>query len=65
MASKNNTQVIIDGKVYTLSGYESEDYLQKVAGYLNNKITEIKMLIFVNRIRISQFQRFEIWRWGK
>ena len=44
MASKNATQVLIGGKIYTLSGYESEDYLQKVAGYLNNKITEIKTL---------------------
>ena len=44
MASKNATQVLIGGKIYTLSGYESEDYLQKVAAYLNNKITEMKSL---------------------
>ncbi len=42
MASKNNTQVIIDGKVYTLSGYESEEYLQKVANFINNKINSLK-----------------------
>lgn len=42
MSSKNNTEVIIDGKIFTLSGYESEDYLQKVAAYINNKITEFK-----------------------
>ena len=42
MATKNTTQVLIGGKIYTMSGYESEDYLQRVAGYLNNKITEIK-----------------------
>lgn len=42
MSSKNNTEVIIDGKIYTLSGYESEEYLQKVAAYINNKITEFK-----------------------
>lgn len=42
MASKNNTEVIIDGKIYTLSGYESEEYLQKVAAYINNKISEFK-----------------------
>ena len=29
-----------DGKVYTLSGYEGEEYLQKVAAYINNKIIE-------------------------
>lgn len=38
--SKNSAQVVIDGKVITLSGYESEEYLQKVAAYLNNKISE-------------------------
>ena len=42
MATKNTTQVLIGGKIYTMSGYESEDYLQRVAGYLNNKITQIK-----------------------
>jgi cell division protein ZapA len=40
MASKTDTEVIIGGKVYTLSGYESEEYLQKVASYINNKIAE-------------------------
>lgn len=42
MSSKNKTQVIIAGKIYTLSGYESEEYLQKVAAYLNGKITEFR-----------------------
>lgn len=42
MSSKNNTEVVIDGKVYTLSGYETEEYLQKVASYINNKISEYK-----------------------
>lgn len=42
MSSKNNTEVIIDGKIFTLSGYESEEYLQKVATYINNKISEFK-----------------------
>ena len=40
MSAKTNTEVIIGGKVFTLSGYESEDYLQKVASYINNKVTE-------------------------
>jgi len=40
MAGKNDTEVIIGGKVITLSGYESEEYLQKVATYINNKIAE-------------------------
>lgn len=40
MAGKIDTEVIIGGKVFTLSGYESEEYLQKVASYINNKIAE-------------------------
>ena len=40
MSAKTNAEVVIDGKVYTLSGYENEEYLQKVAAYINNKIAE-------------------------
>lgn len=42
MSSKNTTQVIIGGKVLTLSGYESEDYLHRVASYINNKLSELE-----------------------
>ena len=42
MSSKNKTEVLIDGKIYTLSGYESEEYLQRVATYINNKLAEFK-----------------------
>ncbi len=38
--SKNYTEVLIGGKVFTLSGFESEEYLQKVSTYLNHKIAE-------------------------
>ncbi|MCR4851374.1 MAG: cell division protein ZapA [Lachnospiraceae bacterium] len=40
MSNKTDTEVIIGGRVLTLSGFESEEYLQKVASYLNNKIAE-------------------------
>ena len=40
MSVKTDTEVIIGGKVFTLSGYEGEEYLQKVASYINNKMTE-------------------------
>ena len=40
MAAKTDAEVIIGGKVLTLCGYESEDYLQKVASYINNKLAE-------------------------
>ena len=40
--SKIDIPVVINGKVYTLSGYEGEDYLQNIATYINNKIAECK-----------------------
>ena len=40
MSARTDTEVIIGGKVLTLSGNESEEYLQKVASYINNKINE-------------------------
>ena len=40
MASKNNADVVIGGKVFRVCGYESEEYLQKVANYINGKISE-------------------------
>ena len=40
MSAKKSAEVLIGGKVYTLSGYEEEEYLQKVAAYINNKLSE-------------------------
>ena len=40
MSAKKNTEVLIGGKKYTISGYEEEDYLQRVATYINNKLRE-------------------------
>ena len=39
---KNDTEVIINNKRYTLSGFESEEYLQKIATFINTKIGELK-----------------------
>ena len=44
MSAKTSAEVVIDGKVYTLSGYEGEEYLQKVAAYINSKINEFDAL---------------------
>ena len=44
MAVKNTAQVVIDGKIITLGGYESEEYFQKVAAYMNNKISELSQM---------------------
>ena len=44
MAAKNDVQVLIGGNVYTQSGYESDEYLQKIALYINNKIDEMNQI---------------------
>ena len=44
MAAKTDAEVVIGGKVLKLSGYESEEYLQKVANYINNKLNEYNRL---------------------
>lgn len=50
MSSKKSVEVIIDGKVYTLSGYEEENYLQQVASYMNRKIGELRSLEDYSRL---------------
>ena len=53
MSSKSNIEVIIGGKVYTLSGYEGEEYLQRVAAYINNKINEFQEMENVRRLSVD------------
>ena len=48
-SSKNYTEVLIGGKVFTLSGFESEDYLQKISNYLNHKIADCESVEGYNR----------------
>lgn len=50
MSAKTNAEVVIGGKVYTLSGFESEEYLQKVGSYINTKIAEME--------EVEAFKRF-------
>ncbi|NLJ90425.1 MAG: cell division protein ZapA [Clostridiales bacterium] len=42
MNKKNTVEVIINNKQYILGGYESPDYLQKIASYINRKYSEFK-----------------------
>ncbi|MBU9728163.1 MULTISPECIES: cell division protein ZapA [Diplocloster] len=44
MAEKNHTEVLIDGKVYHLAGVEGEEYLHKVATYINNRLEEFNQV---------------------
>lgn len=42
MSQKNDIEVTINGKHYVLAGYESDEYLQRVASYINHKFEEFK-----------------------
>jgi cell division protein ZapA len=50
MNTMNDIEVIINNKRYTICGYESAEYLQKVASYINNKHTEFKLKDFYNKL---------------
>ena len=41
MNEKNDIKVIINNKQYTISGYESEEYIQRIAIFLNSKYSEL------------------------
>ena len=55
MTGKSEIEVIIGGKVYYISGYESEEYLQKVASYINSKISDFEVEDAYKRLN-SQYQ---------
>lgn len=40
--TRTDAEVIIDGKRYNLCGYESEEYLQRIASYINSKVAVLK-----------------------
>ena len=50
MAEHTETQVVIDGKVLTLYGYESSEHMQKVAAYINDTILEFKKMDSFKRL---------------
>lgn len=50
MSAKKNTEVLIGGKKYTISGYEEEEYLQRVASYINSKLKEFNEIDSFRRL---------------
>lgn len=42
MNTKNDVEVVINGKQYTLCGYESNEYLQQIANHINERYREFK-----------------------
>lgn len=43
---KNSTKVKIAGAEYTITGYETEEYMQKVGIYVDKKMNEIRQKCF-------------------
>ncbi len=54
MSEKNTVQVLIGGKIVRLSGYESEEYLERVASYMNHKLDELTTLSGWRRMTSDQ-----------
>ena len=53
MNTKNDVEVVINGKQYTLCGYESSDYLQHIATHINEKYAEFKKQEGYNRLDVD------------
>lgn len=56
MAKKNTAEVLINGKVYTISGYESTAYLHKVATFLNELEEDISQMGNYNMLSADEKQ---------
>lgn len=56
MAKKNTAEVLINGKAYTISGYESTAYLHRVATYLNEMEEQIAQTENYNRLSPDEKQ---------
>ena len=50
MAEKTEIEVLLDGRIYKVSGYESVEYMQKIANYINAKERDLKANGNYNRI---------------
>ena len=42
MQDQTTADVLIDGRTYTIAGFESDEYLQQVATYINRKLGALK-----------------------
>ena len=53
MKNMNDTDVLIDGRKYTIRGFESEEYLHRIATYINRKFTEFKKKEYYHRMDLD------------
>ena len=50
MKDKNDVEVLIDGRKYTICGFESAEYLQQVASYINRKFIDFRKEDYNSRL---------------
>ena len=55
MNETNTTEVLIDGKIYTVSGAE-DSYMQQVAAFINKKLEEVRKIPGYSRLD-SEYKR--------
>lgn len=53
MKNMNDTDVLIDGRKYTICGFESDEYLQQIASYINRKFSEFKKKDYYRRLDLD------------
>lgn len=53
MKDKNDVEVLIDGRKYTICGFESAEYLQQIASYINRKFIEFRKKDYYSRMDLD------------
>ena len=53
MKSRNDIEVLIEGRKYTICGFESDEYLQQIASYINRKFAEFKKKEYYHRMDLD------------
>ena len=53
MKSRNDIEVLIEGRRYTICGFESDEYIQQIASYINRKFAEFKKKEYYHRLDLD------------
>ena len=53
MKDKNDVEVLIDGRKYTICGFESAEYLQQIASYINRKFIDFRKKEYYARMDLE------------
>lgn len=53
MKDKNDVEVLIDGRKYTICGFESAEYLQQIASYINRKFIDFRKKEYYARMDLD------------